>query len=149
MKALTVWNPWAWAIARGLKPIENRTWKPPTPLLGEWIAIHAGKKLDRDPDSIASWRAMVEATEGRARPPLPKTVSLGEMPASAIVAVARLVGVVEQSDDPWFVGPFGWVLEDVVAIEPVKCSGALGLWEVPADVLLWVQAHFRTAKGDA
>ena len=26
--ALTVWQPWAWAIAAGLKRVENRGWKP-------------------------------------------------------------------------------------------------------------------------
>jgi len=46
-----------------------------------------------------------------------------------------LSGVVTESADPWFVGPFGWVLSDVVVLPaPVPCRGAQGLWEVPADV---------------
>ena len=39
MKALTVLQPYAWAIVTGLKKIENRTW--PTSHRGE-LLIHAG-----------------------------------------------------------------------------------------------------------
>lgn len=43
MKALTLLNPWAQAIAYWGKDVENRTWAPPASLVGERIAIHAGK----------------------------------------------------------------------------------------------------------
>jgi DNA polymerase-1 len=41
MWALTVWQPWAWAIAMGFKLIENRSWPPPRWLIGRELAIHA------------------------------------------------------------------------------------------------------------
>lgn len=41
MRALTVRQPFAWAIAHGHKPVENRTWAPPLGAVGERIAIHA------------------------------------------------------------------------------------------------------------
>ncbi|MEU0468957.1 ASCH domain-containing protein [Amycolatopsis sp. NPDC006131] len=41
MKAITVRQPWAWAIAKGYKPIENRTWSTDHRGL---IAIHAAAK---------------------------------------------------------------------------------------------------------
>jgi len=43
---LTIIQPWAAAIALGPKRIENRTWRPSNRMLGEFIAIHAGKKVD-------------------------------------------------------------------------------------------------------
>ena len=39
MKAITIWQPWAELIARGVKLVENRTWR--THYRGP-VAIHAG-----------------------------------------------------------------------------------------------------------
>jgi hypothetical protein len=44
MYALTILQPWAWAIATGLKSVENRTWRPPDAAIGQLVAIHAGKR---------------------------------------------------------------------------------------------------------
>lgn len=52
MKALTICQPYAELIARGDKPIENRTW--PTHYRGP-LLIHAGKSrawLDGDEDRV-------------------------------------------------------------------------------------------------
>ncbi len=64
----------------------------------------------------------------------------------AIVAVARLEGVVTRSDDPWFFGPFGWVLGEVTAIEPVPCRGAQRLWALDEDTLRRVRRGYRAAQ---
>ncbi len=48
MKAITVAQPFAWAILEGHKRVENRTRAPPQSLLGERIAIHAGKRRDQN-----------------------------------------------------------------------------------------------------
>ena len=40
MKAVTVRQPFAWAIAAGFKDVENRSWAPRIEL-GEIVAIHA------------------------------------------------------------------------------------------------------------
>lgn len=49
MRALTVKQPWASLIASGIKQVENRTYKPPTTMLGgKRFAIHAGKGFDAD-----------------------------------------------------------------------------------------------------
>src|SRR6266705_2697241 len=45
MKALSVRQPWAWAIIHARKDIENRTWK--THFRGQ-VAIHSSRKLDSD-----------------------------------------------------------------------------------------------------
>ena len=46
MKALTLHQPWATFIADGRKRFETRDWPPPGALIGQRIAIHAGKKVD-------------------------------------------------------------------------------------------------------
>ncbi len=51
---------------------------------------------------------------------------------SGIVTVA---GYVTTSDDPWWMGPIGWVVEDLVQIEPpLPCRGAQRLWRAPAEL---------------
>jgi hypothetical protein len=48
MKALTLKAPWATAIAKLGKDIENRSWRPPAAIIGERIAIHEGAGLHRE-----------------------------------------------------------------------------------------------------
>lgn len=47
MKAISLWQPWASLIACGAKPYETRSWAPPRELIGQPIAIHAAKKIDK------------------------------------------------------------------------------------------------------
>ena len=118
MKALTVKQPWAWAIASGEKGIENRTWAPAYrgPLL-----IHAGLKFD-----------------ALAEPPI---VVPSDLPTGRIVARVELVDVVpleEVEDDPWAMGPKCWLLEGAVDLSEVaglECSGKQMLWVPPRRVL--------------
>ncbi len=44
IKALSIKQPWAWAIVNGYKTIENRTWK--TKFRGAFL-IHASKQFDK------------------------------------------------------------------------------------------------------
>lgn len=115
MRALTIRQPWAWAICLGHKRVENRTWRAP---VGERIAIHSGRW-----DGEA---ALVIARRHRLAVPR-------DFPTGAIVATAVVISIVEQSDDPWFLGPLGWVLDDVRPLgRPIPCKGALGLWRLPS-----------------
>lgn len=54
MKALTIRQPWASLIALGVKTIETRSWRAPQALIGQTIAIHAGK----------SWRGLTDEPTG-------------------------------------------------------------------------------------
>jgi activating signal cointegrator 1 len=40
---LSLWEPWATAVARGIKTVETRSWAPPPALHGQPIGIHAAK----------------------------------------------------------------------------------------------------------
>ena len=60
-----------------------------------------------------------------------------------IVATCRVTGwinnlgaAVKLGQDEWWMGPYAWTLDDVIAMpEPIPCRGAQGLWLVPDDVL--------------
>lgn len=53
MKAISLWQPWASLIACGAKPFETRHWAPPRELIGQRIAIHAAKKIDKGAKDFA------------------------------------------------------------------------------------------------
>lgn len=131
MKALTLIQPWATAIARGHKLYETRSW----PAYGgrQVIAIHAGMKVDK----IVLSDAIMDGY-------FPSDVSI---PVGAIVAVARLDAVYttsymrpfvnghERYWGNWEPGRYAWKLEDVLALrEPIPCKGHQGLWTIPDDI---------------
>lgn len=126
IRALTVKQPWAWAIACGGKDVENRTWN--TRHQGP-LAIHAAARWDRE-EAAARVYELTGAY-------VMKTVE------SAIVAVVDLVDVCTVHSSagdcecgPWAIpGQFHWRLANVRPLaEPVPCKGRLGLWNLPADV---------------
>jgi len=135
LRALTLIRPWDQAIVRGSKRIENRSWRPWDSIIGKVIAIHAGQKYD---PKAAEWmrdELLFDAPDRH------------DYPAGVIVGLARITGCIETSDDPWFVGPFGWTLDDVAALSaPVPCRGAQGLWHVPKSVRVAISAQLRGEK---
>lgn len=133
--ALTIRQPWVNCIVYGDKRLENRRWPPPDAVVGHFLALHAGSVLDDDALTshfVYDVRQMPLWTDE-------------ELVRGGILGVARLVGVVETSADPWFTGPYGWVLDEVVRIEPVPCGGRQGVWEVPTAVLRQVREKYHTA----
>jgi activating signal cointegrator 1 len=45
VKALSLWEPWATLVRRGLKLYETRDWPMPASIVGQPLAIHAAKKV--------------------------------------------------------------------------------------------------------
>lgn len=120
--ALSVRQPWAYAIVAGWKPVENRSWRAPNPGLkfrGE-CAIHASKGMTRD--EYESGRDFMAALGFR----LP---SACDLPRGGIVGVATIIDVVKAFDSDWFFGPRGLVLADVRPIDFIPAGGALGFFE--------------------
>ncbi len=145
--ALTLHRPWPEAICRHGKLIENRVWAPPPKVRGRPMLLHAGAYFDgAGADAIRELGFSVT----------PK----GEAP-QGLVGICRVVGVLREgptplslprvasvydrayqkhveslTTSPWFSGPWGWVLADVVELpEAVPCKGALGLWTPGAEAL--------------
>jgi activating signal cointegrator 1 len=127
MKALTVREPWATLIARGIKAIENRSW--PTDYRGP-LAIHAAKT----PPTFL--REDLEALEEMG-------VTPADMTYGAVIAVAELVDCIpihkapaELRNDQFAEGPFLWILKDVRRLDtPIPWKGALGLWTIDHELL--------------
>jgi hypothetical protein len=113
MRALSVRQPWAWAIIYGDKRVENRNWKNQY-TIGR-IAIHAGLGDDGFDDYPK-----------RKKRPKPHELVYG-----AIIGVVEIVDVVTTHRSVWFEGQYGWVLRNPRPLRtPIKCIGKLGLWEL-------------------
>lgn len=127
MKALSIQQPWALFIVRGLKPVENRTWS--TNVRGR-ILIHAGRKFDFD--------GYIWLKNNWHRCGLPGAVGdicdlpKSNFPCGGIVGAADLVDCVERHESPWFNGPFGFVLANAEELPLRPLRGALQFFEVPA-----------------
>lgn len=127
MRALTIRQPWAAAIAHGRKRTENRPKPIPPKHLGTTILIHAGLAEDENAlpaDMVREWPRYF----------------------GAIIAAADLVDC-HQATKPRCCAPWGfpdtwhWQLDNVrpVPYPVLGVRGQLGLWTVPADVLAAVQ----------
>ena len=105
------------------KTIECRTWT--TRYRGP-LLLHASMTFDHD--AIDEW-------VGR-YPELEHAIPLEERAyvKGAIVGSADLIDVVHQSADPWFVGPYGFVLANARPLEPIAYRGQLKLFPVPASL---------------
>lgn len=139
MRALTVGEPWATAIALGLVTIENDRRPPPLQMLrpllrGERFAIHAGE-LSRLHDDDLYWAMQ--------RRGLDWDVLRSKVRPGHLLCTAQLADVVT---DParltpeqlrWWSGPYAWLLTDVRPLpQPVPCARVWagdGLWEVPSE----------------
>lgn len=140
MKALSIRQPWPWAILNGSKRLENRDWQPRNPNLrfrGTFL-IQASLTFDRD-DVDAVRDIYSDLGLNPLLVPRPRLLHANDpdnpYPLGGIVGQADVVGVVRQSDSPWFFGPLALVLDNVKPLPFVPCRGALGFFEVPSDVM--------------
>ena len=117
MKALSIRQPWAWAIMHAGKDTENRTW--PTRFRGRFF-VHASKKVDTE--AITYLRNAMGLN----------VPDVKDLPGGCVVGTVELVDCVDTSDSDWFGGPWGFVLRDPKAFPyPVPCKGRLGFFEPP------------------
>ena len=128
MNAITLWQPWAWAVAHAGKDVENRGWQPPLRAIGHPLAIHAGQNCDL--------LAVLHLHEMGLRE-APATAS--GYPRGAVVAVAILGGAIGPYSGPsgyWHErGSWGWKLVKIRTLTiPVHCRGHQGIWTLPPDV---------------
>jgi hypothetical protein len=145
MRALTLKVVWAFAVCHLGRRVENRSWRPPRDLIGRRILIHAGAvpksgwELAEEVDRL---KALIKAHAGEEYHQLKMRFfdaiggfTVRDALMTGVVAVATVDSCVRESADPWFSGPFGWVLRDLIVLpEPIPCRGALGLWTPPAEV---------------
>ena len=149
MYAVTLHQPWATLIALGVKTVETRSWPAPARLLGQVIAIHAGRRVVRRPGECIERELWDHMGEDWIR-----TIPTGAVLATAVLAgMARVeyvdpisghavheagtemgcaVGAARTRIDPWgdfSAGRWLWFLDDVEALpEPAPAVGRQSFW---------------------
>lgn len=131
--ALSIRQPYAYMLANpevlaayGIPPkcVENREWT--TRYRGQ-LLIHASTRFDDD--AVAFWVDQF--------PTLAECVpeNACEHDKGGIVGIADLVDVITESDDPWFLGTYGFVLANARPLPFTPYPGSLKLFSVPASVV--------------
>lgn len=126
--ALSIRQPWAWAILHAGKDIENRSWS--TSFRGP-VAIHAGKGMTKGEYNEFNYvfmrmagaqdQAWLDKWHGVT--PAPYKLDRG-----GIVGVAEITGCVNRSASPWFFGTWGFVIANARPVEFIPCTGKLGFF---------------------
>ena len=117
MKALSVRQPFAWAIIYGGKDVENRSWA--TRYRGP-VLVHAGMRWHDVTPAILARRMGIRIPD--------------DLPRGGIVGLVEIVGCVEASASPWFQGPYGFVLAHPRSLPFRALPGKLGLFDVPDEL---------------
>ena len=157
MKALSLWQPWASAIAVGSKRIETRSWatKYRGPLLvhaakrkviGELLYYHAcwnwigamtplgwtwGKDGDDDIHQLPFGALVARCELVDCRPTETFTQAELDTPRLPARAQAEQHQWTERQMGNFDLGRFGWVLDNIERLpEPIPMKGAQGLFEV-------------------
>jgi len=137
MKAISIRQPWAWAILHAGKDIENRDW--PTRFRST-VAVHAAKGMTGE-----EWASAVHYICDRTLLTVHSLPDALRNPVrSAIVGLVDIVDCVTRSDSPWFQGEYGFVLANPRPLKtPIPCRGALNFWDVPASIVEQIKEQLR------
>ncbi len=121
MKAISIKQPWAIAIATGMKTVETRTWG--TKYRGKILIVSSLK-----PDK----KMLTELEEDGM-----DFEKVGGLDYGKAIAIANLVECRpmteadrEEAMCDIYPNAFAWVLEDVLRIKPFAVKGQLGIYEV-------------------
>lgn len=124
--ALSIRQPWVDLILIGVKTIENRTKR--THFRGT-ILLHASATLASS--EYIDWYVKT----ARKFNLLGKNAEY-EPDVGAILGLVDIVDCVQESESPFFEGPFGWVLKNPRRFKkPIPYKGAVGIFYVPLDRL--------------
>lgn len=146
MKAVSLWNPWAQAMALGIKRNETRSW--PIRYRGDLVICSSKRKLDDTGLTVAA--AYNIPLEDLAYGVALCIVEVREMArtedfrldADRCKLPLRLITGEEYDMGDYSPGRWAWVTGNLRRLStPVPVVGHQGLWELPADVAAMVMAN--------
>ena len=147
--AITIWQPWASLIAAGAKPFEFRSWPAPRSLIGRRVAIHAGARQMRLPETQELWaRCRLNLPDFGLHNKLACDVLMRMLerpslvPHGAVLCLATLGQPLRNAELAAALGEqwvndsdrqehsnWGWPLTDIDLLEPyIPARGAQGWW---------------------
>ena len=119
-RALSIRQPWVWAILNAGKRVENRprriNYRGP-------ICLHASShNTQREIDTFNATTMFFQ--DGQIWCPSRESLQRG-----GIIGTAEITDCIETSDSDWFSGPYGMVLKNVKPVPFISVKGALGLFK--------------------
>lgn len=145
MMALSVRPPWAYTIIYGMpvykavsdgkgishienderrlfKNIENRTWPLPKKFqLPQRVVIHVGTREDNE---ALDWMLKIGLS-----PAASMLMHSKLLPRGAFLGEVDVIDCVTKSKNPWFMGPYGFVLANPMPYaKPIPAKGKLGFF---------------------
>ena len=165
MRALTLHQPWAQLMVWGLKNIETRSWPAPSNIIGQRIAIHAGKRKPRPTEwNIEMQRAVLQRAGGSRSMPMGAVVATAKLiecmqvmsdPESSGLVICRGFGEIGEgteyeatiATDPYgdfSVGRWLWVFQDLHRVKLISINGRQGGRTLPT----WIAAEFSSGWSD-
>jgi hypothetical protein len=120
--AISIRQPWAWAILHAGKDVENRSWH--TSFRGP-VCLHAAKGMTKaevhEFDDLVAFNWRIRAPD------------YDNLPRGGIVGVAEIVDCVKSHPSHWYFGPWAFVLRNARPVDFIPCKGALGFFEWSAE----------------
>jgi hypothetical protein len=138
VRAISIKQPWAWAILYAGKRVENRSREVPwSSAIGTTVLIHASAEVTTTEYLDAS-RFIRSVTGGY--PPDRAMIERGGIVGKCRIWGTRTLGQVnrlcnDKGTRDWAFGPICILLDEVVELPFVPCKGRQGLWTVPPE--LW------------
>lgn len=151
MKALSIREPWAMLITMGMpligltqpdekgtqrpdfdnakvafKNIENRIWPLPDHMKGQRIYVHTGVRMDNSAlEKLLGMGFQVIIVLAFF------SLNTNRVPRGAIIGEVDLIDCITESNNPWFEGPYGFVLANPLHYkQPIPYKGRQGFFDV-------------------
>ena len=151
MKAISLWQPWASALASGTKTFETRSWPCPRSIVGQMVAIHAAKHYGSEEKTYTEhFRKTMQLTGIEDDPPRGCIIGVGKIVAChrtelfylngdrqkyTMFGVNRGFCPCEEELGNYDPGRFAWEFEDAQKLTtPIPCIGRQGFWNLEPEV---------------
>jgi hypothetical protein len=115
-RAISIRQPWAWAVVHAGKDVENRSEtaiRAYRPAVGQRILVHASKGMTR----VEYERAVEFMTSIGVQCP-----ALDDLAFGGVIGIVLVVDVVERHRSRWFHGPFALALADPRSEPFLRCA---------------------------
>jgi hypothetical protein len=123
-RAISIRQPWAWAVIYGSKDVENRG---PNALrqfgaaVGRRVYVHASKSMT--PEEYEQARTFMAGLTVACPPP-------ADLALGGVIGTVLVVDIVRTHGSPWFEGPLALVLADPRPEPFMAVRGQVGLFRV-------------------
>ncbi|MDF5716487.1 MAG: ASCH domain-containing protein [Rhizonema sp. NSF051] len=149
MYAITLWEPWATLLAKGIKQVETRSWHPHRNMkLPQTILIHAASRPVRRTELYAVYQSIGINIPGP-----------GSFPLSAIIGAVNFdnyflmteeiiaqTSRVERACGLWLPGRWGWNCSNPILFDqPIPCKGQQLFWKPDVEVLSLAESLLRVS----